>query len=89
MSRFIAGVGIAALFASLAHAGTVTLFLQNGNDGGGPFNTTQFQITNISSPGVALTGFGLTIGDTQYNFDEVYLSAESFANGNGTQAALL
>lgn len=89
MSRFFAIAGIAALIASPAFAGSVSLFLQNGNDGGGPFNTTQFQITNTSAPGVALTGFGLTIGDTQYNFDEVYLSAENFTGGNGTQAALL
>ena len=75
--------------ASLAHAGSVTLSMANGNDGGGPFNTTAFSITNTSGAGVSLTGFALTVGDTQFNFDQIYQSAEQFLGGDGTQSAIL
>lgn len=75
--------------AAVASAGAVNLSLQNGNGGGGPFNTTLFQIDNTSADGTSLTGFTLTIGDTQYLFDQLYLSEEAFPGGNGTQAANL
>lgn len=75
--------------AAAASAGTVNLSLQNGNGGGGLFNTTLFQIDNTSSDGSSLTGFTLTIGDTQYLFDQLYLSEEAFPGGNGAQTATL
>lgn len=88
-ARMILGGVVVALAHGAAGAGLVVLNLQNGNDGGGPFNTTEFQITNISEPGVALTSFSLTVGDTQFLFDEIYLSRELFVGGNGTEAATL
>jgi hypothetical protein len=72
-----------------AFAGLVTLSLQNGNGGGGAFNTTQFSITNNSDAGVSLTSATFTVGDTQYLFDQLYLSEELFTGGNATQTALL
>ncbi|MDX2118609.1 MAG: hypothetical protein SFY96_10545 [Planctomycetota bacterium] len=80
-----------ALGASAAAAlgGSVSLSLTNGNDGGMPFNTPAFTLTNTSADGVRLTSFSLTIGDTSFNFDEIYLNAEQFSGGDGTQAALL
>jgi hypothetical protein len=82
----LAGLAIAPM---LANAGVVTLTMENGNDGGDPFNTTFFTITNNSAPGIDLTEFSLAVGDTQYNFDQIYQSREAFFNGNGTQSASL
>lgn len=73
--------------AASAHAGIVTLTMANGNGGGGAFNTTAFSITNLVGPD--LTQVSFTVGDTQYLFDQLYLAEESFAGGNGTQAASL
>ena len=86
--RFFA-VTTLGVAASSTLAGSVTLGLSNGNDGGGPFNTTAFSITNTSGAGVNLTGFALTVGDTQFNFDQIYQSAEQFLGGDGTQSAIL
>lgn len=72
-----------------AHAGILVLTLENGDDGGQPFNTTYFTITNTSAPGVTLDRVTLTIGDDAYNFDQLYERREAFLNGNGTQAAAL
>jgi len=80
---------LVATCASLAHAGSVTLSLANGNDGGMPFNTVAFSLTNTSADGVQLTAFSLTVGNTQFNFDEIYSSAEQFTGGDGTQTAVL
>jgi len=83
---FVAGLVLASGAAS---AGVVSLSLTNGNGGGGAFNTTQFTISNNSDGGVALTGASFTVGNTQFLFDQLYLSEELFTGGNGTQTALL
>lgn len=72
-----------------ASGGVVTLTLTNGNGGGGAFNTTRFAVSNNSADGVALTSMQFTVGDTQYLYDQLYLSEEIFTGGNATQAALL
>ncbi|MBC7770892.1 MAG: hypothetical protein H7210_00220 [Pyrinomonadaceae bacterium] len=79
------------LFSAAAHvqAGVVTLTMQNGDDGGSPFNTTLFTITNNSAPGVALTSMTMGIGDTQFLFDQLYQRVELFTGGDGTQTAVL
>lgn len=90
MNVVAACVGASVLSVPWASAGLVTLSLSNGNDGGGPFNTTAFSLANNSGPGVAITGFTLTVGDAAvYNFDEIYASAEQFLSGNGAQTASL
>ena len=91
MTSFWRGASAAVLagIAATADAGIVTLTLVNGDDGGQPFNTVAFGVTNLSDPGVALTGLSLTIGDTQYLFDEIYLSREQFIGGDGAQTANL
>jgi hypothetical protein len=88
-ARMILGGVVVALAHGAAGAGLVTLSLQNGTDGGMPFNTTAFQVTNISGPGVALTSWSMTVGDTQFLFDNIYESEELFTGGDGTQAANL
>lgn len=75
--------------ATSANGQSVLLTMQNGVDGGGPFNTTAFSITPNTAPGVSLTQFNLTVGDTQFNFDQIYQSAEGFIGGDGTQSATL
>lgn len=42
---------------------------QNANPGG--LDKPQFDLQNNSDPGVLLTGFKITIGDTSYNYDYV------------------
>jgi hypothetical protein len=77
-------------FTSAASGGAVTFFMQNGNDGGDPFNTVEFRVGNISAPGVNLTGMSLTVGDAvSFNFDQIYFSVEQFSGGDGTQSATL
>lgn len=88
-ARMILGGVVVALAHGAAGAGLVTLSLQNGADGGMPFNTTAFQITNISGPGVALTSWSMTVGDTQFLYDNIYESAELFTGGDATQSATL
>ena len=80
-----------ALFfaASQAPAGIVTLTMENGDDGGSPFNTTLFTLTNNSAPGVSLLDVTITIGDTQFLFDQLYQRVELFTGGDGTQTATL
>lgn len=80
---------LCSLAPTAAHAASVSLVFQNGNDGGQPFNTVEFLLANTSAPGINLTGFSMTVGDTTYNFDEVYLSRELFTGGNGTETAQL
>ena len=84
-----AATAVALLAIPSAYAGVVTFTMQNGDGGGGPFNTTAFTVTNISSPGVQLTEMSFTVGDTQYLFDQLYLNAELFGGGDGTQLATL
>jgi hypothetical protein len=88
-ARMILGGVVVALAHGAAGAGLVTLSLQSGTDGGMSFNTTAFQVTNISGPGVALTSWSMTVGDTQFLFDNIYESEELFTGGDGTQAANL
>lgn len=88
LSKGVTAAAFAAVAVS-AHAGVIGLTLVDGDDGGQPFNTVAFGVTNLSDPGVSLTGLSLTIGDTQYLFDEIYLSREQFIGGDGTQAATL
>jgi len=88
-TAFALASAVIALSAAAAHAGTVSFSLTNGSDGGMPFNTAAFSLTNTSADGVRLTAFSLTIGDTQFNFDEIYQSAEQFIGGDGSQTALL
>lgn len=85
----IGGLVSCAAGAMSAQAGMVTLSMSNGNGGGGAFNTTAFAISNDSGPGVALTSVAFTVGDTQYLFDQLYLSEEVFVGGNGSQVANL
>lgn len=72
-----------------ASGGVVTLTLTNGNGGGGAFNTTRFAVSNNSADNVAITSMQFTVGDTQYLYDQLYLSEEIFTGGNATQTALL
>lgn len=81
VAAFAAGAGVSA-------AGTLALSMQNGNDGGGPFNTTLFAITNTSAA-ASLQSLSVTVGDTQYLFDQLYLTEETFSGGDGTQFAQL
>lgn len=76
------------LGAAAAQGGSIDLTLTNGDDGGQPFNTTAFLIANTSAPGVDLVQFSMTVGDTQYNFDELYLSRELFVGGGDESATL-
>lgn len=78
-----------AVVASAASGANVTLTMVNGNGGGGEFNTTAFGISHDAPAGVSLTQMTFTVGDTQYLFDQLYLSEEQFVGGNGTQAATL
>lgn len=75
--------------ASAASGASVTLTMVNGNGGGGEFNTTAFGISHDAPAGVSLTQMTFTVGDTQYLFDQLYLSEEQFVGGNGTQTASL
>lgn len=75
--------------ASVSSAGMVTMTMQNGDGGAGPFNTVLFNVANNSAPGVNLEGLSITVGDTQYLFDQLYLTHEAFPGGDGSQAALL
>ena len=86
---FARATGATLLAAGVANAATVSLTLQNGNGGGGEFNTTAFAVQNDAGPGVLLTQMTFTVGDTQYLFDQLYLGEEQFVGGNGTQAAEL
>ncbi len=83
--------GLLGLGAAPAGAASLVWELEDGPESGGfPFNTTLFKITNTSGPGVALTSFGLTIGDPQYLFD--YLAGppiEKFIGGVGTETSTL
>lgn len=89
-TQFLAVAGIGALMAaSGAIAGEAILTLENGNGGGGAFNTTLFTLANTSEAGVNLTQATFTIGDTQYLFDQLYLSDERFLGGDGSQTATL
>jgi hypothetical protein len=61
-----------------------------GGDGGGdPFNTVAFSITNISGPGVTLDSWTMTVGDTQFLYDFLYLNKEQFLGGDGSQTVML
>lgn len=87
-------VRLAALMSALAiapcaSAGLVTLSMVNGDGGGMPFNTVAFNIGNISDPGVAITSWTMTVGDTAFLYDFLYLSKEVFSGGDGTQVVLL
>lgn len=88
MRKLFASIILSSLVAG-AQAGLVTLTLQNGDGGGAPFNTTAFTLANVSDPGVSLLRWSLTVGDTQYNFDQLYLDHEQFVGGDGTQTATL
>lgn len=78
---------VALLAASSAHAGVLTFTMENGNDGGQAFNTVFFSIRN---DGVEpLVRFTMTVGDTNFLYDQLYLSRESFAGGDGSQTATL
>lgn len=88
ITSFAASMSSLAL-ASIASAGMVTMTMQNGDGGAGPFNTVLFQVANNSAAGVNLDGLSITVGDTQYLYDQLYLSHESFPGGDGTQSAML
>jgi hypothetical protein len=79
------------LAASASAAPIATITLVNGNDSGAdlPFNTTEFRLSNVSTAGEAITGMTMTVGDTVWNFDNIYLSQELFTGGNGTETATL
>ncbi|MDX2114862.1 MAG: hypothetical protein SFZ24_04470 [Planctomycetota bacterium] len=82
--------GVAALaFARSASGGLVSFTMVNGDGGGDPFNTVAFSVTNLSGPGVALESWTMTVGDTQFLYDFLYLGREQFTGGDGTQTALL
>ncbi|MFM9956848.1 MAG: hypothetical protein ACKVZJ_02120 [Phycisphaerales bacterium] len=80
-----------SLAATGAAAPIVNLTLVNGDDSGAglPFNTVEFLLANVSTGGESLTGMTLTVGDTAWNFDNIYLSRELFTGGDGTQIANL
>jgi hypothetical protein len=82
----VAGLSISTLSAS---AGLVTLSMVNGDDGGMTFNTTAFALSNASGPGVDLDTWSMTVGDTTFLYDNIYLSREMFSGGDGTQSAVL
>lgn len=75
--------------AAQVHAGSAILTLENGDDGGQPFNTTYFTLTNTSAAGVELTGMSLTIGDSSFNYDFVYARRESFSPAGATATLLV
>lgn len=87
--RIVAACVASAFIALPASAGLVTLTMQNGDDGGMPFNTTAFVITNISAPGVNLMTWSMNVGDTAFYYDQLYADREQFLGGDGTQTALL
>lgn len=90
MSRLLRSApALLALAIAAPALADLTFTMQNGNGGGGEFNTVAFSITNNAAPGVQLTQFSLTIGDPQYLFDFLYSSEETFLGGDGTQAAAL
>lgn len=77
-------------FASFPAAGqSATFTLVNGDGGGGAFNTTFFTLTADAGNTTSISSFALTVGDTQYLFDQLYLSRELFANTAGPATALL
>lgn len=80
---------LATALAAPALAGSVTLTLENGTFGGDPFNTVRFGLTNTSAPGINLTGWSLTVGDTQFLFDQLYLSEETFTPNTDAPTAAL
>lgn len=79
---------VVALLAGSASASLVTFTMVNGDDGGMPFNTVFFTVTN-NCPGVTLDTWSMTVGDTGFLYDQLYLRREAFAGGDGTQAASL
>ena len=72
-----------------ASAGSIALFLENGDDGGQTFNTTFFRLTNTSAPGITLDTWSMTVGDTMFLFDQLYLRREAFVGGSGSESAML
>lgn len=66
-----------------------TFTIANGNGGGSPFNTVAFALTNNADTGVALTQMSLTIGDTRFSYDFLYLSEESFTPATSGPTATL
>lgn len=81
------GVAAVLMIAGAAAGNTVVLTMVNGDDGGGPFNTVAFGIANLGPSN--LTGWSVTVGDTQYNFDQIYATREQFVGGSGLETALL
>lgn len=88
MRPLLAALALAST-ASISSAGIVTLTMLDGNGGGGAFNTVAFSVSHASDPGVTLTQMTFTVGDTQYLYDQLYLSEELFTGGNATQIATL
>ncbi|MFN0134613.1 MAG: hypothetical protein ACKVS9_00680 [Phycisphaerae bacterium] len=89
MRNFFVLTALSTIATTAASGGLVSLSLQNGDGGAGPFNTTAFTLTNLSDAGVSLVTWSLTVGDTQYLYDFVYLDREQFVGGDATQTATL
>jgi hypothetical protein len=90
---FATGLTLCA-FTSGALAGVIptygaTFTITNGNGGGSPFNTVAFALTNLSGSGSDITQMRLTIGDTRYSYDFLYLSEESFSPATSGPTATL
>ncbi|MEL6572930.1 MAG: hypothetical protein AAFQ64_14800 [Pseudomonadota bacterium] len=69
LALVVSGVGAPASAMTVSYLLTINDPIFNPRNGN--FNVPDFQLTNTSDPGVSITDFQLSIGDTTFNYDFV------------------